>query len=679
MISQLARGFLSASLLIFTQFPLHAEETLLADFEGTDYGEWSVEGTAFGDGPASGALPDQQAVTGFRGSRFVNSYHRGDRSVGTLTSPKFEIDADYLSFLIGGGRHPGRTGIELLIDGESVRSETGSDAEHLRWKSWDVRELKGQTARLRIFDRETGGWGHINVDQIVLTDAPRSGSGTWTLESYRRSSEYYRERYRPRYHFTPELNWMNDPNGLVYHDGEYHLFYQHNPHGNSWGHMSWGHAVSTDLVHWRHLPIALHEEYGVMIFSGCAVVDQRNTSGFGADGVAPMVAIYTGHSDGLQTQNLAYSLNRGRHWTKYSGNPVLDIGEQDFRDPKVFWHEESSRWIMSVAMAVQKKVRFYGSPDLKQWEFLSEFGPAGVADKANWECPDLLRLPVEGQPNTFRWMLEADMGSGSIAGGSGGEYFLGDFDGRQFRLRQPDDTVNWVDYGRDFYAPVSWSNAPKNRNVWIGWMNNWETCLVPTFPWRSAMSLPRDLSLRDVDGRLRLIQRPVPELQKLRHDHARFQSSSIEAERTIDLSDTISGQQIEILARITLPADHRTRFEFRVCRGTDEETLIGYDGIRKEVFIDRTKSGHVDFHPAFAGRRTAPLVPVDGTIELHFFIDHSSVELFANDGAVALTELIFPAPDSREIDFNVWEGSVTSLEIDAWQLRSIWHSEENAP
>ncbi|HSG73341.1 MAG TPA: glycoside hydrolase family 32 protein, partial [Planctomycetaceae bacterium] len=583
MSSLLTRGFLSTLIFLFAALPLRSDDKVLADFESATYGEWTTEGTAFGDGPAKGALPNQQAVSGFRGNRFVNSYHEGDRSVGMLTSQEFELDRDYLSFLIGGGRHLGKTGIELLIDGESVRTETGSDAELLRWKSWDVRELKGQTARLRIFDRETEGWGHINVDQIVLTDAPRSGSGNWTLESYRHSAEYYRERYRPQFHFTPELNWMNDPNGLVYHEGEYHLFYQHNPHGNSWGHMSWGHAVSTDLVHWQHLPIALHEEYGVMIFSGSAVVDQQNTSGFSAEGIVPIVAIYTGHSDGLQTQNLAFSLDRGRHWTKYAGNPVLDIGEQDFRDPKVFWHEASSQWVMSVVLAVQKKVRFYGSPDLKDWKLLSEFGPAGAKQKANWECPDLLRLPIEGKQNSFSWVLEADMGSGSIAGGSGGEYFVGDFDGTKFQSQLPTDEANWVDYGRDFYAPVSWSNAPHDRKVWLGWMNNWETCLVPTFPWRSAMSLPRDLSLREVNGKLKLIQRPVPELQKLRNDHTQFRSGPIEAAQTIDLSDKMSGQQLEILARIKLPANHQTRFEFRVCRGADEETLIGYDGTRKEV------------------------------------------------------------------------------------------------
>ncbi|MCA9201285.1 MAG: glycoside hydrolase family 32 protein, partial [Planctomycetales bacterium] len=205
------------------------------------------------------------------------------------------------------------------------------------------------------------------------------------------------------------MNWMNDPNGLVFFQGEYHLFYQHNPHGNTWGHMSWGHAVSRDLVHWEHLPIALHDEYGVMIFSGCCVVDHHNTSGFGKDGQAPLVAIYTGHGYGKQTQDLAYSTDEGRTWTKYAQNPVIDLNEADFRDPKVFWHEPTQKWIMVVSLAVQKKLQFYGSTNLKQWNLLSEFGPAGAQEKPNWECPDLFELPIEGQPGQSRWVLEVDM------------------------------------------------------------------------------------------------------------------------------------------------------------------------------------------------------------------------------------------------------------------------------
>src|SRR5437762_9115460 len=248
------------------------------------------------------------------------------------------------------------------------------------------------------------------------------------------AAELYREPFRPQFHFTPERNWMNDPNGMVFYQGEYHLFHQSNPFGDKWGHMSWAHAVSRDLVHWKHLPLALAEEDGVMIFSGSAVVDWKNTSGFGRNRRPPLVAIYTGHytTRPLQNQHIAYSTDRGRTWTKYSGNPVLDIGEKDFRDPKVFWHEPTQRWIMVAAWPAHRKVRFYASSDLKQWTHLSDFGPAGSV-KGIWECPDLFPLPVEDSKQT-KWVLIVNIGSGAPAGGSGTQYFVGEFDGTHFTL-----------------------------------------------------------------------------------------------------------------------------------------------------------------------------------------------------------------------------------------------------
>lgn len=241
----------------------------------------------------------------------------------------------------------------------------------------------------------------------------------------------YQEPHRSQYHYTPAKNWMNDPNGLVYFDGEYHLFYQYNPFGDRWGHMSWGHAVSRDLVHWEELPVALPEEGGVMIFSGSAVVDWNNTSGFGAEDAPPLVAIYTGASAGRQDQRIAYSNDRGRTWTKYEGNPVLDIGSGEFRDPKVFWYAPEAKWVMVVALAVERKVSFYSSPDLKTWTHLSDFGPTGAIGGV-WECPDLFELPVDGDPNNTRWVLEVDLNPGGPAGGSGGQYFIGRFDGTTF-------------------------------------------------------------------------------------------------------------------------------------------------------------------------------------------------------------------------------------------------------
>ena len=256
------------------------------------------------------------------------------------------------------------------------------------------------------------------------------------LGSARDGRQIYQEAWRPQFHFTPPMNWMNDPNGLVYFGGEYHLFYQHNPFGDEWGHMSWGHAVSRDLVHWQHLPVALPEEDGLMMYSGSAVVDKGNTSGFGKVGEPPMVAVYTAYNSatGDQTQNLAYSTDRGRTWTKYAGNPVLDIAENDFRDPKVFWHPPSRRWVMVVALPLLRQVRLYGSPDLKAWTHLSNFGPAGAVEGA-WEVPDLFELPVEGR-GAKRWVLTVSVSDGAPAGGSGVQYFVGTFDGSRFRAAE---------------------------------------------------------------------------------------------------------------------------------------------------------------------------------------------------------------------------------------------------
>jgi fructan beta-fructosidase len=299
-----------------------ADELLIEDFESGDYSAWRIEGTAFGDAPAAGALPNQMAVSGYRGAGLVNTFAGGDRSVGSAVRTGITIQRQHIAFLIGGGRN--NVGIELRVDGTVVRSAAGAESEELEWSSWNVTEFRGRTAEIRIFDDATGSWGHINVDHIIQTDTPPGRFDLeYKLEQYRQSADYLQEPLRPQFHFSPEINWMNDPNGLVYHDGEYHLFYQYNPAGISWGHMSWGHAVSSDLTHWEHLPLAIPEADGIMAFSGCCVVDHQNTSGFGTADTPPMVAIYTGHGHGKQAQNLAFSNDRGRTWTKYKSNPVL--------------------------------------------------------------------------------------------------------------------------------------------------------------------------------------------------------------------------------------------------------------------------------------------------------------------------------------------------------------------
>ena len=517
-----------------------------------------------------------------------------------------------------------------------------------------------------------------------------------------RAAVTYREPFRPQFHFTPATNWMNDPNGLVFYDGEYHLFYQYNPFGNKWGHMSWGHAVSRDLVRWEHLPIALREENDVMIFSGSAVVDWKNTSGFGRDGKPPMVAIYTGHytKKPLQNQHLAYSNDKGRTWTKFAGNPVLDIGAQDFRDPKVMWHESKKRWVMTVAWPIERKVRFYSSPDLKTWTHLSDFGPAG-STAGIWECPDLFPLRIEGKRGLEKWVLIVNVGSGAPASGSGCQYFVGGFDGNQFTLDAPfpkpqpefvpegkivdqilpanspargaTQPALWADFGPDFYAAVSWGDILQRdgRRLWLGWMSNWQYANdVPTSPWRSAMSLPRELSLRQTPSGLRLIQTPAGELKKLRGPRQSFKAARSEEANAWLKKLSVRGAALELACEF--PAATAGLQGIRFFNGTAEEILLGVNRDQGVVFVDRTHSGNVTFHPGFAGRHSAPLAARGGPVKLHVFVDACSLELFVNDGELAMTSLILPSEKQWEVELLSSGSKRVQLEI--WPLRSIWES-----
>ena len=655
-----------------------AEDLVIADFESGTYDGWTVTGEAFGAAPAAGDLPGQMEVSGYRGAHLVNTFFNGDATIGNATSREFRIERSHIAFLIGGGPHKDSVGMELLIDGNRVRAKTGPESESLESANWDVREFAGKTATLRIFDTATGGWGHILIDQIVQTNEPPERFDlTGQLADYRKSADYLNEALRPQAHFTPEINWMNDPNGLVFHNGEYHLFYQCNPAGNSWGHMSWGHAVSRDLAHWKHLPLAIPEEDGVMAFSGCCVVDHNNTSGFGSTTRPPMVAVYTGHGHGKQVQNLAYSNDDGRTWTKHANNPVLDLNNPDFRDPKVFWHAPTKRWIMVVSLAVEKVLVFYASVDLKRWIELSRFGPAGAKTKPNWECPDLFELPVENEAGRKLWVLEADMGSGSVAGGSGGEYFVGEFDGTTFTTLQD---AQWVDYGRDFYAPVSWSDIPESdgRRIWLGWFNNWETCLVPTSPWRSCLSVPRTLTLRKVpaaDGtrtqRYVMMQRPVTELSKLT-------TSTIPLDTTqatwppAAITNPGDMTDMNFALSATLQPGTARSCGFRIRTGDDEFTEVGYDSDPGVVYVDRKKSGNVNFHKAFAGRHEAPTRLIDGAATVHVIVDRSSIEVFINDGEAVISDRIFPSSQTPTIEvFGDETAKVTNTTLQ--QRKSIWH------
>jgi fructan beta-fructosidase len=478
---------------------------------------------------------------------------------------------------------------------------------------------------------------------------------------------------RPVYHFTPPKNFINDPNGLVFLDGEYHLFYQHNPEGDRWGHMSWGHAVSRDLVRWEHLPVALREEAGVMIFSGSAVFDPRNTSILGRAGVPPLVAVYTGHGHDRQTQNLASSVDRGRTWSKFVGNPILDIGSNAFRDPKVFWHGPSKRWVMATVLADRRQVRLWSSADLRRWERLSDFGPAGSV-KGVWECPELFQAPVEGgEAGTSRWVLKVDVNEGAPHGGSGGQYFVGNFDGTVFRPEvAPADTPTlWIESSKDFYAAQSWNDAPGDgRPVWVAWMNNWQYANeIPTAPWRGAMTTPRRVALRRATEGFRLVQSPVEGVLSLRHGHRKVEARPIPQGDAALGGEGIDGQALEILAEFE-PGDSE-RFGLKVRQGTGEETVIGVDRRTALVYLDRSRSGNIAFSPHFPGRHTAHRAPGDrdGHIRLHVLVDATSVEVFTDAGAVVITEQIFPKPESRGVSLFSEGGTARLRSLDAWGLR----------
>ena len=448
-------------------------------------------------------------------------------------------------------------------------------------------------------------------------------------------ADLYNERFRPQFHFSPERNWTNDPCGLIYANGEYHLFFQFNPFADVWGHMSWGHAISRDLVHWKQLPVAIPEGNGVMIYTGSSVQDgNRITSVWTGD--TPK----KGDRPGRESQNLAFS-DDGRTWTKFSGNPVLDINQQDFRDPKVFRHAPTKRWIMVVMLPREYKAQFYASEDLKHWTHLSDFGPAG-APREQWECPDFYELPVDGSAKNTRWVLKVGVNPGHVAGGSGEQYFIGRFDGTRFTNDNPPDQTLWVDYSRDCYCEFSFSNAPET--VAMGWMSDWLYAdKTPTSPWRGQMTIPRKLSLETTRDGIRLVQTPADALTSLR----RQKLNALDA----------TGDTFEFSATI---APGR---EFRMALAGAE---LGYDPAKSEIYVDRTR-GNVEFSTKFPTRTAAPVHLEGRPLRLHVFVDRSSIEVFADGGRITLTNLVYPAASRVPA---VTAGALESLET--WKLASIW-------
>lgn len=462
--------------------------------------------------------------------------------------------------------------------------------------------------------------------------------------------------YRPALHFTAGRHWINDPNGLI-HDpatGLYHLFFQHNPFDKVWGHMSWGHATSPDLLHWTELPLAIPEDERVSIFSGSVVIDHHNTSGFGRDGVAPWVAVYTGclrRPEGGQAQELAYSLDSGLTWTPYAGNPVLDLGLRDFRDPKVFWHEATARWVMAVVLPNEHQVAFYASGNLRTWARVGEFGPAGCT-QAIWECPDLIAFPAED-----RWLLKVDTFDGHPAG-SGAQCWVGRFDGQAF---EPDGPAFWADHGSDFYAALSFAGLPPGRPpVWLAWMNQHAYAKdTPTGDWCGAMSLPRALGLRRTPDGWRLTQRPV--------DTTAVRGAPIQLAGPGVLAGT--GTCCEL--SWTLDPGSAASSTLNVgCGVAGARTEIGIDHQHGRVWIDRSRSGHVVDARLWALRLEQSWPAGRGPCTLRVLVDHCTVEVFSEDGEVALSALIFPEAGSVDTAVLARGGAWAHALLTCWPLQA---------
>ena len=459
-------------------------------------------------------------------------------------------------------------------------------------------------------------------DYNPLIDDPQPEQPTTPPEQPTQSS--YNELYRPQIHYTPAKNWINDPNGMVYVDGTYHLFYQYNPQGNDWGNMSWGHATSTDLMHWTELPVAMTRDALGAVFSGSCVIDKNNTAGFGANA---MIALYTsagesGDVAGKQQQSIAYSTDGGKNFTRYTSNPVIKNDDDNLRDPKVFWHAPSNRWIMALAKGWKMGVEFYGSTDLKSWQHLSTFFvPLKGRPSLQWECPDLIQVGN-------KWVLLVSVNPGGPLVGSGMMYFTGQFDGTTFTADEADYPL-WLDYGMDNYAGVTWSNTG-DRHIMIGWMNNWSySGAVPCSPWRSAMTLPRELSLIEYGGKPLLCSTVVKEIDKIAGQWQNA-GATFDAGQAYQLRLTIA---LDRSTSVTLSNDQGEQFSFDI--SASARTLTAH----------RTAtSGKTSFNGTFSiPSMNAPLCVEGNTVTLDVFVDQSSVEIFTRQGTLSMTNLVFPS------------------------------------
>jgi sucrose-6-phosphate hydrolase SacC (GH32 family) len=447
------------------------------------------------------------------------------------------------------------------------------------------------------------------------------------------------QSYRPSYHFSVLNNWMNDPNGMVYQDGVYHLFYQHYPENTNWGPMHWGHATSTDLFNWEDKPIALYPDDMGWIYSGSAVVDKNNTAGFKTDNIDPLIAIYTIHHSitGLEQQGMAYSTDKGNTWVKYENNPIIrNPNIRDFRDPKAFWNETTKKW--NLVLAANDHIKFYESENLKEWNHISDFGQGVGSHQGVWECPDL--FPLTANDGKTKWVLIVSVGNGALNGGSGTQYFVGDYDGSSFVSNQ--SKILWLDEGKDNYAGVTYNNiqTSDSRRIFIGWMSNWIYAgQVPTGNWRGVMTTPRELSLNLKEDGYRLSSKPIQELDSYFDKLMEFSPAISETGVELKDNDIIKGGSYMLEFNV----DFSKASTLNIKIGNKSEYLsIEYNSQNKKFFINRSHSGRVDFNGEFRNIISSSSTNYNGTVPVKILVDQSSLELFVNDGETSMTTLFYP-------------------------------------
>lgn len=594
---------------------------------------WDVK--AYKGKPAVIRIVDN--ATGGWGHILVDNIYQSNKDASTIITDyqlTYEVNSNYL--LIPVEDNAPEMSIQLTADGEKI----------------------GEPMNIRLANANIDYFVPIDIsgfkNKYIELDFPYMNNESVGILNISQSDNFdfvYNETYRPSYHFTASHGWINDPNGMVYYDGEYHLYYQYNPYGSRWGNMHWGHAISKDLVTWEQLPYGITPDSLGSIFSGSAVIDKNNTSGFGQDA---LVAIYTSAGK-IQTQSIAYSSDNGRTFTKYNGNPVLsDLNYPDFRDPKVFWHDRSSKWIMSLATG--QTITFYGSKDLKEWDRLSEFGDGIGSHNGVWECPNLIPLNYNG---TTKWILFVSINPGGPNGGSATQYFIGNFDGTTFKADNIPYPI-WLDYGRDNYAGVTWSNINESdgRKLFIGWMNNWDYANdVPPVSFGGAMTLPRELKLAHNGNHLIIVNPPAEEVNTLRGEVKKIDPFTVNSIYEIEnLTEGNNGTfEIEMYVE-TLNTDF-FNFELRNYKG--EKVIFNFD-LEKGIFsVDRSLSGIVDFNRNFSNKKSEAPILKKKNYYIRLFVDKASTEIFIDNGELVQTNTLFPTEPYNTLAFE--SGSIVKI------------------